>query len=124
MIEFAVSPEAQRAVGYVTTGGLLLKGLDLLIKWRSGQHAETLAEFETARKIGAESREILRQDLTLAREELAESELAREALERERDKLKRQLATTDAALSGTVAELRTLRHIHSLCPEQDEEVLP
>jgi len=107
--------EVQRAFGYAGAGALALKALDVLIKWRSGQRLDALAELDAARKIGSEIREELRRELEATRIDLAQAEAHLEKAEAELAIVKRQLATTDAALSSAAAELRTLRHVCVKC---------
>ncbi|MDD5305385.1 MAG: hypothetical protein PHS14_19985 [Elusimicrobia bacterium] len=75
--------EVQRAFGYAGAGALALKALDLIVKWRSGQRVDTLAEFEAARKIGADIREDLRRELEATRIDLAAVEARAEKAESE-----------------------------------------
>ena len=75
--------EVQRAFGYAGAGALALKALDLVVKWRAGGRADTLAEFEAARKIGADIREDLRRELEATRIDLAAAEARLDKYEQE-----------------------------------------
>ena len=107
--------EVQRAFGYAGAGALALKALDVLVKWRSGQRHDALAELDQARKIGSEIREELRRELEATRIDLARAEAHLEKAEAELSIVKKQLALTDAALSEAAAEILALRHVCDKC---------
>ena len=107
--------EVQRAFGYAGAGALALKALDVLIKWRSGQRTDALAELDLARKISAESLVFLRGELEATRIDLARCESHLEKAEKELAIVKKQLAITDASLAEAAAEVRALRHVCDKC---------
>lgn len=115
-----IPPEAQRAVGYAGGGMFLLKMLDVLVKWRSGQRHDTLQELKDAVHESRTLRMDLRSELSATQTDLAAAELRAEEAEGENAALKHQLAATDRALASAVAELKTLRYIHAKCPAAQE----
>jgi hypothetical protein len=104
-----MTPEILTAVGYTGGGALAIKALDLLIKWRTGQHTSTLEEFDAARKLGVELRDELRKQLEELRSENVILDTKLEASEKERLELKALLEKCDNARKDAEAELRLMR---------------
>lgn len=104
-----MTPEALSALGYTGAGALVVKLLDMVIRWRSSEHVGTLAEMEAARKIGTELRDELRKQLEELRSENVILETKLEACEKERMELKVLVEKYDNARKDAEAELRLLR---------------
>ena len=98
--------EIPRAIGYLSIGGIIVKALDVFIKWRAGQRMSALEELDTSIQLAAKIRAELRAELENTRRELAAAEERVKVAEAELRTMKRQLST----------EQRQMRHLEDEKP--------
>jgi hypothetical protein len=97
------------AAGYVTATAVVLRGLDVLSKWRSNQRTGNVADLELARKYQDDALRTLRQQLE---DERRENVVLATRLDISEKKVLEQaaaLAISDSALKDAEAELRLIR---------------